>query len=303
MRNGYYYYFHRLGFLLNILQRYGSLTREEISNLWLDDINSDGVPISTRTIQRSFTAIRELYGIDVVSRKCGKRRWEYYIKNPEDLNPKRLSGWSMAAFNMGDTLLRQKFLHDRILLEEFPSENGMLQPILQAMSMSRKLNISYQKYNSEVVLQHTVCPYCVKQYGKRLFLIAQNIKGSLLSFSLDRIVSLDILREKFRLPATFDAEEYFAYAYGVFVDDKDPDAVVLRAYGDEAWYIKDVPIHISQNIVSETAAYTDFSYIIVPTNDFIGYIVSRGKRLKVLSPQFLADEVRKRHTEAAALYD
>ena len=63
MRNGYYYYFHRLGFLLNILQRYGSLTREEISNLWLDDINSDGVPISTRTIQRSFTAIRELYGM------------------------------------------------------------------------------------------------------------------------------------------------------------------------------------------------------------------------------------------------
>ena len=53
----------------------------------------------------------------------------------------------------------------------------------------------------------------------------------------------------------------------------------------------------------ETEGYTDFKYYLCPTTDFRDYIIGRGRRLKVLSPKWLADEIRYSHQAAANAYE
>ncbi|MBQ9184488.1 MAG: hypothetical protein IJ151_01285 [Bacteroidales bacterium] len=46
-----------------------------------------------------------------------------------------------------------------------------------------------------------------------------------------------------------------------------------------------------------------FELTLRPTPDFYTPLLSRGPLIKVLSPQWLADEIKKQHLEAAKLYE
>ena len=47
----------------------------------------------------------------------------------------------------------------------------------------------------------------------------------------------------------------------------------------------------------------DFEMYMRPTIDFSGYLLSRGSLIKVLMPQWLADEIHDMHLDAAAMYE
>ena len=49
--------------------------------------------------------------------------------------------------------------------------------------------------------------------------------------------------------------------------------------------------------------YSDFELILRPTADFWTPLLSRGAAIKVLQPQWLADEIKQIHQEAARLYE
>ena len=109
---------------------------------------------------------------------------------------------------------------------------------------------------------------------------------------------------KFRIDPDFDAQEYFNECYGVLVgDDTRPERIVIRAYGYERYYLRDLPIHKSQYEIGRGENFADFEFYLRPTIDFSGHLLSRGSLLKVLQPQWLADEIHDMHQEAAAMYE
>ena len=67
--------------------------------------------------------------------------------------------------------------------------------------------------------------------------------------------------------------------------------VVLRAFGDESCYLRDLPIHHSQREVAQGEGYVDFELYLHITKELSGFILSRGKRLKVISPKSYAKEI------------
>lgn len=296
---------HKMAFLLKTLLQKPYLTREEINSRWLDDPHSDDDPFERKALYRFRGYIEELFHITIKWKEDENQNRQYYIENPEDLGSTKLYEWTLSALRMSDILLHAQPLHNRIVMEEFPSENGRMLPILEAMSRSVYLSISYRRYGMEEIRNHVIAPYCIKQYKQRLYLVGAKESGMILSFSLDRILDLSLLDEKFHLPAGFDAELYFLNAFGIVADDDKypPQRVVLRASSNEACYLKDVPIHQSQDVINATADYTDFAYTISITDELIGHILSRADRLRVLSPDSLAEEVKHRHLMSAALYD
>ena len=103
---------------------------------------------------------------------------------------------------------------------------------------------------------------------------------------------------KFTIDPDFSAEEYFSESFGVVQGDEFPtERIVLRAYDMERFYIQDLPLHHSQRLVSKCEDYADFELYLRPTADFCAQILSRGKYLKVIKPQWLADEIREKHKE------
>jgi hypothetical protein len=90
----------------------------------------------------------------------------------------------------------------------------------------------------------------------------------------------------------FDVNEYFGEFYGIYNSGRDITRIIIRAYGDEAFYLRDLPIHKSQREIGSGDGYTDFMIKLRPNKELIAYLLSRRERLKVLSPDCIIDDMK-----------
>ena len=75
--------------------------------------------------------------------------------------------------------------------------------------------------------------------------------------------------------------------------------IVLRAFGNERYAMRDLPLHHSQKEVGVGGDYVDFEVRLHSTSDFLAQILSRGRWLKVLEPEDIALKIKRMHLEAA----
>ena len=68
--------------------------------------------------------------------------------------------------------------------------------------------------------------------------------------------------------------------------------VVVRAHNYTPNYLRTLPLHHSQRELVTTESYTDFSFDIRPTADFIGELLSHGEGLEVLEPLGLRQQLQ-----------
>ena len=80
------------------------------------------------------------------------------------------------------------------------------------------------------------------------------------------------------------------------------ERIVIRAYGQERYYLRDLPIHHSQRIIEEGEDYADFELNLRPTIDLTNHLLGLGCAVQVLTPEWLADEVHDMHLDAILLY-
>jgi len=162
--------------------------------------------------------------------------------------------------------------------------------------------MTYRRYGSSDKT-YTLSPYCVKLFRQRWYLVARFESGIFSTFSFDRIEKVELLDEKFKIDEDFDAAVFFSDSYGIVVDDKmTPERIVLRAYGYERYYLRDLPLHHSQRLIASTDDYCDFELTLRPTSDFKAQLLSRGGWIEVLEPQSLADEIVEWHKNAIERY-
>lgn len=287
--------------LVNTIYQAGKISFTEINEKWLRTEMSGGVEIARTTFNRHKNAIEDIFGIII---DCDKKDgFKYYVANKSVLREDTIQNWILSSMTVHTAVQEGIGLQKRILLEEIPSGYKYLQPILEAMRFNHCISFTYQKYNDAVVKTYPLVePYCVKLYKQRWYLLTK-INQQFRTFSLDRIKSLDILAESFQLDKDFDAEDYFHDYFGVFRDEKvAPQEIVIRASKAERPYLRDLPLHHSQEEIATTADYSDFSYFISPTDDFIGEILRKKDRLYVISPIELREKVLKIIEEVSKNY-
>lgn len=276
--------------LVNTINQAGKITFAEINEKWLRTEMSGGVEIARTTFNRHKDAIEDIFGIII---DCDKKDgFKYYIANKSVLREDTIQNWMLSSMTVHTAVQEGVCLQKRILLEEIPSGYKYLQPILEAMKYNHCISFAYQKYNDAEVKAYPVAePYCLKLYKQRWYLLTK-INQQFWTFSLDRIKSLDFSAETFQLDKDFDAEAYFHDYFGVFRDEKNsPQTVVIRASKDERPYLRDLPLHHSQEEINITANYSDFSYFLSPSDDFIGEILRKKDRLYVISPKELRGKI------------
>ena len=287
--------------LVNTIYQAGNITFNDINKKWLKTEMSGGVELARSTFNRHKIAVEDIFGINI---ECDRSNgYKYYIGNAEVLREDTVQNWMLSTLSVNNIISESLCLHSRILLESIPSADERLEKIIKAMKKDRLLQIVYKKYDSGQGREHTIAPYCIKLYHRRWYLLARFNSGNLGILSLDRIRETEITDETFEIEPDFDAEVYFNDCFGVVRDeDVKPEKIVVRAFGTECNYLRDLPLHHSQREIASTEDYTDFELYLRPTLDLQGQILSRGCRLKVLSPQSLADKISQILQEAVALY-
>ena len=297
-----YILFQQYIWLVNTIYKNVKISLEDLNRKWVDNDMSEGIPMARSTFNRHKAAIEDMFGIFI---ECDKRDgFKYYIGNQEVLEEDSIQNWMLSTLSVNNILAESKSVHDRILLESIPSDGEKLHTYIGAMKRNVKVRITYRRYGAEKQSEMILEPYCVKLFNKRWYaLVMYPEKGHFITLAFDRILELEVLEEKFELDADFDASKHYSQCYGILNDDfYEVETIRFRAYGQEANYQKDLPFHKSQVAVEVTDEYTDYELKMKITNDFISPLLSRGDWIKILEPEWLADEIKLIHQAAADMY-
>ena len=282
--------------LVNTISRAGALTLRELNERWLRTDMSEGVELSRSTFNRHRAAVEDIFGIII---DCDSQ-YRYYIYNSDALRDESVQNWMLSTMTVSNIVSEARGLHDRILLEHIPSDGEHLRTVVDAMRRSVRIAITYRRYGADADSVWTVEPYCIKLFRRRWYLLCRYSDKGFVTLSFDRIRSIELTEETFVLPDDFDAQAFFSQYFGVMTDDRVPmERVVLRAFGNERYALRDLPLHHSQKMIKDAGEYVDFELFLRPTSDFIAQILSRGRWVKVLEPESIAQKIKQMHIEAA----
>ena len=269
--------------LVNTIWEAKAITLADINDRWMQTEMSGGVPFSRTTFHRHRIAIEDIFGLYI---ECNKKENTYFIGNAHILQEESIQNWMLSTLSVGNIIEDSRSLYRRILLEQVPSGGEMLRRYGKAEDSCYKME-----------------PYCVKLFRQRWYVLGKLPKGYLSTFSFDRIKDITLTNEKYKVPEEFDAADFFRDSFGILVDDKVPvERVLLRTYGYESYYMRDLPLHPSQREVNSTDEYTDFELHLKVTSDFMSKLLARGEWIEVLEPQSLADQLIEMHQKAIGRY-
>lgn len=281
--------------LTNELFRAGErgLSLREINERWVRNTDlSSGQELPRRTFDRWKWAIEDMFGVSIENE--GKGEYRYFIRNAETMRQGSLSRWLLNTYTTADALAGQLSLADRIVVEDVPSSQDFLVPIMNAMRSNSVIMLTHRRFRSDSSRIYTVAPYCLRMFQRRWYLLAKSIPdGKMRLYGLDRIEDITITDEHFKLPDDFDAHGYFASFFGVVLDDKvKEERIVIRANEYHQHYLRTLPLYASQREIYTCADYTDFELYLRPTYDFVMELLRVGNMVEVLEPQSLRNTMK-----------
>ena len=191
-------------------------------------------------------------------------------------------------------------MKDRILLEEIPCGTSFLDDIIEAIHKKVELQVDYQRYEygqEEHLKTFHIQPYALKVFNRRWYLLGYlKERNDIRTIALDRIIELEVLTTGFTLPEDFDARKYFENVVGIYVNKDLPvEKIKIRAYGDQADYLRSTPLHNSQSEgKSKHGEFAEFTYRLCVTPELISQLLAMGDKVEVLEPQELREEMKKR---------
>jgi len=277
---------------LNTLMQCKRLTFEEIQRKWDNSVyNYDHKPLNLRTFHMHKNAVEEMFDLNI---ECDPSNgYKYYIDESIHAAQDKARQWLINSFNVSSLVQDSQQIQDRILLENIPAGAEFLTTIMESIKQSRELHVKYQPFYEDDASEFTVQPYSMKVFHQRWYVLGyfKERKG-LRNFALDRTLSIEMTDSHFTYPDNFSPEDYYKNSISVWVPEKGkPQKVVLRAYGNQAKYLRTLPLQQTQTEIATTKEYSDFEYYMYLTPDLPQTILSKGIGVEVLEPKELRKNV------------
>jgi len=264
-------------------------------NWQLDDRGYDA--ISVKTFERDLNAIGELFHIYISYNRSehGYRIDDDYSKYYDRTNELLLN------FDLLNAIDRNPDLSSYVLAEHHrPLYSEWLSPLMKAIKDTVKVRFGYVNYRIGNSIKYvTVKPHYLKESNQRWYLLAYD--GDVMkTYGIDRIRELEILEtEKFKRICDIDVSQLFKNCYGIWNDERMPvEDIELRYDALDGCFLKSVPLHHSQTILTDTDDEFRISLRLRITNDFVMELLSRSSSLEVIRPEHLRERIRHVYEEA-----
>ena len=257
---------------------------------------------SRRTFNNHREAIEDVFGIKI---ECNRSTNRYFIDCSEAISYENSeSAWLINTFTVNNMLsLGKERLSGRVSVEDIPSGHRHLTSVLEAMTESRQIRITYQKYTKAQADSYTIRPYAVKEFAKRWYIVAYCIeRGALRVYGLDRIQNLELAADLFRMPKDFDVDELFSTSFGIYIPEEKGRTIIFRTSPTDAHFLRDLPIHSSQKEIESDNDSVTFSIFVCPNKALIMEFCKYGSGLEVISPEDIRAKVAEEHVKASEKY-
>ena len=275
------------------------LSLDEVIDKWETRFDSD---YSRRTFNNHRAAVEEVFGITI---GCNRSTNRYFIKSGEDISDESAeNAWLINSFTVNNMLrLSKEKLQGRVAVEDIPSGHLYLTQVMEAMTENLEIVMDYHKYTSSEAETVTIHPYAVKEYAKRWYIMAYCVeREDMRVYGLDRVKRMEVTGRQFKMKSGFDVDEIFSTSFGIYLPRGKGQIIKFKVSEKEAKFLRDLPIHRSQEEVGKDGEDVIFSIFVCPDKNLIMEFCKNGSRIEVISPAEVREAVKEELTKALDQY-
>lgn len=254
------------------------------------EIRGYEIGISVRTLQRDFNDIAEMFEVNIKN----KRGYGYYIVDTLD-NPTCDYDQLLLNFDLLTSVSKDSDVSGYLLPEHHRPRGSENIPLL-INAIKNRLEVQFEYVlvrQDDKIISKRVKPYFLKESLGLWYLVAFDEKERLKCYGLDRIHNLMETSNTFRRDNSIDASTLFKDSYGIWDDPAIPVEEIELSYSPlDGKFLKAMPLHHSQEIISDNEEEFRIRVRLRITNDFVMALLSRSSSLTVINPLSLRERVR-----------
>mgnify|MGYP000156831793 FL=1 len=254
------------------------------------EIRGYEIGISVRTLQRDFNDIAEMFEVNIKN----KRWYGYYIVDTLD-NPTCDYDQLLLNFDLLTSVSKDSDVSGYLLPEHHRPRGSENIPLL-INAIKNRLEVQFEYVlvrQDDKIISKRVKPYFLKESLGLWYLVAFDEKERLKCYGLDRIHNLMETSNTFRRDNSIDASTLFKDSYGIWDDPAIPVEEIELSYSPlDGKFLKAMPLHHSQEIISDNEEEFRIRVRLRITNDFVMALLSRSSSLTVIKPLSLRERVR-----------
>lgn len=254
------------------------------------EIRGYEIGISVRTLQRDFNDIAEMFEVNIKN----KRGYGYYIVDTLD-NPTCDYDQLLLNFDLLTSVSKDSDVSGYLIPEHHRPRGSENIPLL-INAIKNRLEVQFEYVlvrQDDKIISKRVKPYFLKESLGLWYLVAFDEKERLKCYGLDRIHNLMETSNTFRRDNSIDASTLFKDSYGIWDDPAIPVEEIELSYSPlDGKFLKAMPLHHSQEIISDNEEEFRIRVRLRITNDFVMALLSRSSSLTVIKPLSLRERVR-----------
>lgn len=295
------YQLKRMAIILNRLRNGRSARPDELVEYvsremeLFDDKHSD---VSLRTLQRDISTIAELFHIEIA---CHLSRGYTIVERGDSADEYEtlLLNFELLSSIDADSVLQKYVIAEH---RRLPFRLD-ISAVLHAIRNCHPIELDYTliRHGNKVV-HKKIQPHFLKESQQRWYLAGYDTDGQLKTFGMDRMDNVTVIEaERFKRNGSIDIHALFRDSFGIWNNPSDPvEEIILKYDAIDGAFVKTLPLHHSQEILSDTSEGIIIRLHLRITNDFVMALLARSRSVEVISPAHL----RKRlHDVYAAALD
>lgn len=177
----------------------------------------------------------------------------------------------------------------------------LIPQIIQAIEQKKRIRFEYKKFRDVQSTLRTCIPAWLKEYQHFWYMVGMDASGKLKTFALDRVLKLEILEEYGKVD-NIDLDNYYHHCMGITAHDLKPEKILLAFDVNQGKYIKAVPIHHTQEIVSDGNDELRVKIHVIPSFELYAKLLSYGSAVEVISPECIRARILKMLEKAVNNY-
>lgn len=171
----------------------------------------------------------------------------------------------------------------------------------KALLQQYRIRLKYAKKGKKEVDDYEVDPYTLVFHKGGIYLLGNAVNRSgMRLFALERIRGVEVTRQRFEIPDSYQPEAHFNSAFGLVSDT--PMKVRVRFSAEIAHAVKDRVWMPGQKISTDTGGRVVVEFEAAGQMELVSWILSYGIHAEVLEPPALRKEVRRQVKEMREMY-
>ncbi|MBY0245053.1 MAG: WYL domain-containing protein [Sphingobacteriaceae bacterium] len=256
-------------------------------NELLARLKEEGHKHNERTLQRDIKEMGEDVGVHI---RFNRTTSFYFIKEIDNdaLYQKKIENLQFAqALNALD---KNK---DLLYFDKQWSVNGVknLKPVIEACKNKKKLVFDYQSFGMDESEKREGLPMFLKQFAGMWYVYLVMANDKHLRVPLDRMKNISAIATDEKWPK-IKHDDVYQDIYGIMIEDKPSSTIKLKVGNYQCNYLKNIPLHPSQEIEEYDNDHKLVTLNIKPSYEFKQKIFSLLDTVEVLEPKEYREEIK-----------